>query len=348
MLAVLLVAGAWTTAIVGPHSTDAHTGVSAAARASHGAGSRAASPHTSSPSRSAPASSAPSRHRSSPSTPPPHPQGSGTPGPGTSFAPKTQLPRGGTKVFPRYRVVAYYGTAGSDALGVLGAKPPKEIAPKIEKAAKPFKTPARTVQPAMELIVDVADGSPGKDGDYNHQISAKKVWQYEKVAEKQHMLLILDIQPGQSSFLPLVKHWKKLLAKPNVGLALDSEWHMPKGVVPAQEIGHSTAAQINKVSSWLADLVDRDHLPQKVFIFHQFTVPMIKHVTHIKTPPELAVIQHLDGFGTKAAKLAKWKKVKKPDDFHMGFKLFYTQDTHLMSPKQTLKLEPPPEYISYQ
>jgi hypothetical protein len=258
------------------------------------------------------------------------------------------LPRGGTTIFPRYRVVAYYGTAGSGSLGVLGSEPPGEIATKIEKAAKPFAASGRTVQPAMELIVTVADASPGKDGTYNHEISASKAWDYEKVAEQNHMLLILDIQPGHGHFLPLVKHWRKLLAKPNVGLALDSEWHMPDGKVPGQVIGHSSAAEINKVGTWLAGMVDRRHLPQKIFIFHQFTVPMVKHVTDIKTPPELAVIQHLDGFGTKAAKIAKWKKVKKPDDFHMGFKLFYTQDTGLMSPKQVLELKPPPEYISYQ
>jgi hypothetical protein len=80
---------------------------------------------------------------------------------------------------------------------------------------------------------------------------------------------------------------------------------MPDGNVPGQVIGYSTAAEINTVSAWLAHLVDRDHLPQKIFIFHQFTVPMIRHVTDITTPPELAVIQHLDGFGTPAAKIAK-------------------------------------------
>ncbi len=245
-------------------------------------------------------------------------------------------------------MVAYYGTAGTDALGVLGSEPPEKIAGKIEKAAKPFQTSDRRIQPAMELIVTVADGSPGKDGNYNHEIAAAKAWRYEKVAEQHHMLLILDIQPGQSPFLPLVKHWKKLLAKPNVGLALDSEWHMPDGKVPAQVIGHSSAAEINTVSSWLAGMVDRDHLPQKLLVFHQFTVSMIRHVTDIETPPELAVVQHLDGFGTPAAKIAKWQKVEKPDEFHMGFKLFYTQDTGLMSAKQVLQLEPPPEYISYQ
>jgi hypothetical protein len=344
MIAVMLVAGAWTTAIVGPHAANTGSSVSATARRSHASPESAAPPSAATPSPSPPPSAAP------PSSNPPSsgPPSSPAPAPSASFAPKTSLPRGGTRIFPRYRVVAYYGTAGTDALGVLGSEPPKQIAGKIEKAAAPFKTPGREVQPAMELIVDVADGAPGDDGNYSHEIAADKARRYERVAKKNHMLLILDIQPGQSPFLPLVKHWKKLLAQPNVGLALDSEWHMPDGNVPAQVIGHSSATEINKVSTWLATLVDEKHLPQKIFIFHQFTRPMIKNIDDINTPPELAVVQHLDGFGTPAAKIAKWKKVKHPEKFHMGFKLFYTQDTDLMSPKETLALHPPPEYISYQ
>jgi hypothetical protein len=292
-----------------------------------------------------PASSSPSSTSTDPTT-----RDGPTPPSGSSSAhdPKSQLPRGGETIFPHDRVVAYYGTAGSDALGVLGSKPPEQIASEIEKAAAPYNTPGEQVLPAMELVVTVADAAPGPDGNYSHDIATSKVRRYEQAAKKNHMLLILDIQPGQSPFLPLVKHWKKLLAEPNVGLALDSEWHMPDGNTPGQVTGHADAANINKVSSWLATLTDRDHLPQKLFIFHQFTDPMIRHIDDINTPPELAVIQQLDGFGTQHLKLSKWKKLKHPKRFHMGFKLFYTQDTDLMSPKQVLALHPPPDYISYE
>jgi hypothetical protein len=245
-------------------------------------------------------------------------------------------------------VVAYYGTAGSSALGVLGSEPPRKIAGKITKAAEPYATPGKQVLPAMELVVTVADATPGPDGNYSHNIATKAAWRYEKAARANHMLLILDIQPGQSLFLPLVKHWTKLLSEPNVGLALDPEWHMPDGNTPGTVTGHADAANINTVSAWLANLTDREDLPQKIFIFHQFTDPMIRHINKITTPPELAVVQQLDGFGTRHLKLAKWKKLKHPQRFHMGFKLFYTQDTNLMPPNQVLKLNPPPDYISYE
>src|SRR5262249_18711517 len=43
---------------------------------------------------------------------------------GSSAAAAAELPRGGSQIFPRYRVVAYYGAAGTPALGVLGQGSP--------------------------------------------------------------------------------------------------------------------------------------------------------------------------------------------------------------------------------
>ncbi|MGH3504396.1 MAG: hypothetical protein ACRDQA_26370 [Nocardioidaceae bacterium] len=59
-------------------------------------------------------------------------------------------------------------------------------------------------------------------------------------------------------------------------------------------------------------------------------------------------IQRLDGFGAPGDKRAKYRRLQRPQQFHMGFKLFYTQDTPLMDPARVLKLHPQPEYISYQ
>ncbi len=245
-------------------------------------------------------------------------------------------------------MVAYYGTPGTGSMGVLGSKPPKQIAGQIEKAAKPFGTSDRKVQPAMELIVTVADAHPGPSHKYRHNIKKKQVWHYLKVARAHHMLLILDIQPGHGDFMPLAKHWSKVLDEPDVGLALDSEWHMPNGNTPGRVIGHSKPSDINPVSSWLAAKVRRHRLPQKLFVLHQFTKPMLRHPEKIKTPSQLATVQHLDGFGTRAAKLSKYRHLQRPKEFHMGYKLFYKQDINMMPPKRVLKLKPTPEYVSYQ
>ena len=34
--------------------------------------------------------------------------------------------------------------------------------------------------------------------------------------------------------------------------------------------------------------------------------------------------------------------------FHAGFKLFYHEDTNLMSPRQVLRLRPRPELVVYE
>ena len=35
-------------------------------------------------------------------------------------------------------------------------------------------------------------------------------------------------------------------------------------------------------------------------------------------------------------------------EFHPGFKLFYEEDTDLMSPKQVMQLRPKPEIVVYE
>jgi hypothetical protein len=258
------------------------------------------------------------------------------------------LPGGGNEWFPGHRVVAYYGTPGTASLGVLGAYAPEEDAQRLARAAAAFQTPDRVVVPAFELIATVADRSPGPDGSYSHPIDPGSVERYLQVARAHGMELILDIQPGRADFLPEVQRWSGLLAQPDVGLALDAEWHLGPGQVPGESIGSVDAAGVNAVSDWLAGLVRSNHLPQKLFVLHQFTGSMITDPDAITPHPELAAVQHLDGFGTRAEKLAKYTALRRPDLFHLGFKLFYTQDVAMMSPADVLALSPPPDFVSYQ
>ncbi len=259
-----------------------------------------------------------------------------------------QLPRGGTTIFPNYRVVAYYGTADTDRLGVLGAGTPEQAADKLEQAAAPFATPGRTVQPAMELIVGVADGGPGPDGDYHHDIDQGAARQYLATARAHKQLMIIDIQPGRSDFMTAVRPWESLLHEPDVSLALDPEWRMPPGAVPGKQIGTVSADEVNQVSTWLADIVRTNNLPQKLFVVHQFTSNMITNPERLQTPPQLAMVQHIDGFGAPPNKLGKYKDLQRPQQMHLGFKLFYTQDTPMLTVAQALTLQPAPDLVTYQ
>ncbi|WP_331554895.1 hypothetical protein [Actinomycetospora sp.] len=262
--------------------------------------------------------------------------------------PVPQLPRGGTTIFPNYRVVAYYGTADTSRLGVLGTGTPQQAAARLEQAAAPFATPGRTVQPAMELIVGLADGGPGPDGDYHHDIDQGAAGRYLAAARADKQLMIIDVQPGRTDFMTAVRPWENLLREPDVGLALDPEWRMPPGEVPGKQIGTVAADEINEVSTWLANLVQANDLPQKLFVVHQFTPNMITNPERLQTPPQLAVVQHVDGFGAPPNKLGKYRELQRPTQMHLGFKLFYTQDTPMLTAAQALALQPAPDLVTYQ
>jgi hypothetical protein len=258
-----------------------------------------------------------------------------------------QLPLGGTRIFPAYRVVAYYGTAGNKALGVLGERSPDKMLPKLRAAAKPFAGD-RKVQVAYELIASVAQAGPGADGDYSHMIPLGRIQQYVDQARRNKVLVILDLQPGRGDFLPQAKLLERFLVQPHVGLALDPEWRMPAGKVPGRTIGRVGAAEVNRVSGYLSGLVAKHRLPEKLFVLHQFRASMLPDASKIKKRPGLALVQHIDGFGTRAEKTATWNRLRRPGQFHLGYKLFYDEDVRRYGPADVLKFKPVPELVSFQ
>jgi hypothetical protein len=77
-----------------------------------------------------------------------------------------KLPGGGTRVFGKHRfLVAYYGTAGTGSLGVLGEAAPDEMHRRLRRTARPFVLEGERIQTVYELIVTVADPIAGPDGD---------------------------------------------------------------------------------------------------------------------------------------------------------------------------------------
>ena len=146
--------------------------------------------------------------------------------------PPPTLPRGGREVLPDFRVVAYDGAPQTPVLGPLGDGTPAAAAAKLELQAQAYSTPQRPALPAFELLATIAQRDPGDDGNYSAPQSAATIDKYLAAARKAKALLILDIQPGQASFMSQVKYFSKWLKEPDVGVALDSEWSMRPGQVP--------------------------------------------------------------------------------------------------------------------
>ncbi|WP_408896243.1 hypothetical protein ACJ5H2_15155 [Nocardioides sp. R1-1] len=248
----------------------------------------------------------------------------------------------------RGMLIAYYGSPGTGALGVLGETSPAQAFRRLQRAAAPFERPGRPVRPVFELIVSIADAHPGKDGDFSHDVRKRDVRRYVDAARELGALLVLDIQTGRSDFLEVAQRWSWALEQPHVGLAIDPEWRMRRHEVPGRVIGGVGAGEINRTSAWLSELVLEHDLPEKVFVVHQFRSSMVRHIGRVKARDGLQLVQHVDGFGTRGQKLDTYRAVARPDLFAMGFKLFYDEDVHRMGARAVHQIRPRVRFVSFQ
>jgi hypothetical protein len=260
-----------------------------------------------------------------------------------------KLPRGGRTLFPEHRIVAFYGAPQDQALGALGIGSPSAAGRRLERQARFYERKTRPVLPAMELLATIANAHPGDDGLYVTRQSPATIDRYLEAARRIKALLILDIQPGRSGFVSEVRRLDRWLRQPDVGLALDPEWRVGPGQVPGQVIGSVDASVINEVSDELATIVRTWDLPQKLLLVHQFTEDMIRSRGQLVERPGVALTINVDGFGDPPNKLAKYAEfTAEPPRLNDGLKLFYHEDTNLMSPRAVLALHPPPDVVVYE
>jgi hypothetical protein len=262
-----------------------------------------------------------------------------------------KLPRGGKRIFPRHRVVGFYGAPQSPQLGELGIGSPSSAARRLKRQAAPYRQLADRVRilPAFELISVIATAGPGEDGLYRARQRSDVVRRYLRVAQRRKFLMLLDIQPGRSTFIREAEHLRRFLREPNVGLALDPEWNMGPNGVPGERIGSVGASMVNRVSRLMARIARRHRLPQKLLVVHQFTEDMLQGERQLQSRRRVALVLNADGFGTPAQKRTKYRQLApRADSRHPGFKLFYREDTNLMSPRHVLDLEPRPRFIVYE
>ena len=134
-----------------------------------------------------------------------------------------------------------------------------------------------------------------------------------------------------------------------MGLALDPEWRMEAGQVPGQVIGSVGSREINATTAWLDQLVTKYKLPQKLLLVHEFTDDMVPEA-ELKPRKGLAYVLNVDGFGTQALKIAKYKGfAAQGQGFRRGFKLFYQEDAKpMMNPTQVMRLQPRPDVVVYE
>jgi hypothetical protein len=252
---------------------------------------------------------------------------------------------------PRDRVVAYYGNPIEPAMGILGLAPSSAMLDKLHQqmAAYGAADRRRPVRAALELVTPAAQKSPGEDGLYRARMSPALIERVAAWAEADHDLLILDVQLGRSSVSDELAALLPYLRRPYVHLALDPEFAMGAHQVPGRVIGSLDADQINEAIDTLNDLVGTDRLPPKLLIVHRFTEQMVTHTDRIAPKPSVQVVMTMDGFGAPSLKEDSYRAYVRDQKVEFaGVKLFYDQDKPLLSPEETLALDPTPDVVIYQ
>jgi hypothetical protein len=252
------------------------------------------------------------------------------------------------RIFPKRRLVALYG-APQLSKSIIGRKSPGGARKKLNKEVAKYQQKGDDpVVGGFDLIATIATSTPGRSGLFRDHQSSSVIETYLDTVRRVNGRLLLDIQPGRSTFLKEAKRLRPWLSKPDVDLALDPEWNVGKRGKPGRTEGKVSAGNLNKVSDFMAGLVREENLPQKVLVVHQFRKGSVRHRADIEQRgDDVAVTLNFDGIGGRKAKRAGYVDLGAPQLFD-GFSLFYRLDKGLMSAEQVLGLEPPPNYVMYQ
>ena len=261
-------------------------------------------------------------------------------------------------ILPAKRIVAFYGNPLSKRMGVLGEYPTDQMLAKLDHEVTRWEKADSThpVQPALHMIVSVAQRSPGKDGKYRQRADPDLIEKVYGWAQRAHAILFLDVQVGESTLQEELPALEPFLKRPDVHLGIDPEFSMhyaAEGHVPATRVGVFDAADVNYASSYLAGLVARYNLPPKILVVHRFRQGMLTNYKNIKLDPRVQIVVNMDGWGPPSLKRDSYRRyVYRYPVEYTGFKLFYHNDTRggvaMMTPHAVLELHPEPLYIQYQ
>lgn len=271
----------------------------------------------------------------------------------TTEAPQAaELPRGGTEIFPKFRLFGYSGLPGSPGMGRMGIGDLDERVEEMEERGAEYAG-GRDLLPVLELIATVVHASPGSDGMYRTYIPESVIQDHLDAARRHDGILLLNIQPGRSDFIDEVKHYEEWLEEPDVGVALDPEWAVNEGQIPGQVYGSTTGSELDEVAEYLSDLVDEHALPEKVMIYHQVHADVVRDEGDLQAHDGVVQIKSVDGIGAPSDKIGTYDRVMEGTPEHVvpGFKLFYEEDAELgpiMTGEEVLGLEPQPEYILFE
>lgn len=289
-----------------------------------------------------------------------------------------QLPGGGFELFPDHinrRFVGFYGNPASPALGAMGQVTPEQALTLMRDGGTLtgyldtgcFPSPCQgTVQPGL-LDAFAADGahvvpmfnyiaSVAQPSCGTHLFPIEDFQAGIDVAGASGGYVIFDLQPGSQDFLTHAQFYEQALLSPHVSLGIDPEWRCAwPGQTEFDRRGTVTAAEINVVIEWLADLVNAQALPQKLLVIQQFRDDMIQNRDELVSRPEVQVVIQMDGEGqgNLSNKDGTWNNITagtEDNHWRWGWKNFFVRDhpDGPYTPADTLNRTPIPVYVTYQ
>lgn len=275
--------------------------------------------------------------------------------PGRDWPAAAPYPHGGA-ILPFHRVVAYYGNFYSTRMGILGEFASSTVLARLASTSAAWEAadPDTPVMPAIHYIAMVAQGDAGSDGMYRNVMPDAHIERAYDMTQAIDGIMFLDLQVGLSTIERELPQFRSYFTRPDVHLAIDPEFSMKDGTPPGLAIGTYTAADINFTIDWLSEIVREHELPPKILVVHRFTTNMVQDYAAIKPTPEVQVVIHMDGWGSRDLKRSTYRRVVEPEPVQFaGLKIFYKNDlkppsTGLFSPEEALELHPEPVYIQYQ
>lgn len=250
-----------------------------------------------------------------------------------------------------FRLLTYYGSPKGWGLGILGESSRDFMTRDLQTTALRLQalSPDRFVLPVYHMVTTVADGYPGDDEGYSHQVDLEMVEDWVAAGQEAGVGAVLDIQPGYADIQVEFDRIKHLLDHPHVHLALDPEFFMSGAQIPGQHLGQIHAGQINDIQAQLNAIALRIGI-NRVLIIHQFEDYMILAKEELVDYPYVDLVIDADGVGDQWNKLYDYKQyVEEPGFEYAGIKIFVKLDTEpLLTSEGLMALEPPPAVVILQ
>jgi ABC-type multidrug transport system ATPase subunit len=203
-------------------------------------------------------------------------------------------------------IVALYGRPHTKTLGTLGQQPLAQTIKKAKAKAKLYEKAwgsGKHVTPGFDLIYEMATSSPGANGKYVITLNHKTLLEYIIAAQKNGIVVFIDVQLGKKSPAQAVKPLLKYLKYDNVHIAVDPEFSVDNlSVRPGKKIGSITGPQINAVQDMMRDYIKANGIQDdKILLVHMFTEHMVtqkKAIRYIEKKycsVERGVVKAVDG-----------------------------------------------------